>query len=119
MSVYEFQISFSYILFFIERIRRARKIASLSGPYVSNIALMARDSIRMNLIRLHSAIALGDDYKALREQFSWVEFNKLRNDLAHEIDEPSEEMSMHAVEIIVPKIEAFVLHALGVNINSV
>jgi len=76
---------------------------------------MARDSIRMNLIRLHSAIALGDDYTILREQFSWVEFNKLRNDLAHEIDEPSEELSLHAIEIVVPKIESFVLDVLGVK----
>ena len=72
MSLYEFSISYSHILFFIERIRRAKTIAVLTGPYVNNLALMAKDSIRMNIIRLHSAI-----------------------------------------DVVVPKIEAFVLKVLG------
>jgi len=113
MSLYEFSISYSHILFFIERIRRAKTIAALTGPYVNNLALMARDSIRMNIIRLHSAIALSNDYETLRGQFSWVEFNKLRNDLAHQIDEPNETASIEAIEVVVPKIEAYVLTVLG------
>ena len=113
MSIYEFTISYSHILFFIERIRRAKTIAVLTGPYINNLALMAKDSIRMNIIRLHSAIALSDDYEALRAQFSWVEFNKLRNDLAHQIDEPNETTSIEAIDVVVPKIEAFVLKVLG------
>lgn len=84
MSNYEFSINLNLALYFIERIRQAKRYINLSGPYVANIATMARDSFEINVIRIHSVLDKSLEFQKFKPSLDWAKFSRLRNLLAHE-----------------------------------
>jgi uncharacterized protein with HEPN domain len=85
LSQFEYVISFNLVLFFIARARIAASYIEKSTNQVSDMTLMAKDSVRMNLIRIHSGLHRNSEFRKFKSLLPWDEFTVVRNKMAHDI----------------------------------
>ncbi len=103
MSQIEYALSFSLVLYFIDRVRIASRYVEESSDQLSDTTLMAKDSMRMNLIRIHSGLHRNSQFKDFKELLPWGEFTAMRNKLAYDIKNIDESRGFTILfELLIP-----------------